>query len=91
MLRTPVSCAWIVASAKKALRCAEVLGVKHKNSLSKFIIMKLQHMEIIANKIAKRENVMRGIEAKIIGKKTGITFKSSTCENPFEQLSFLVS
>lgn len=53
--------------------------------------MKLLHMEAIASKIAKRENVMRKIENKLIGKKTGVTFKSSTCENPFEQLSFLLS
>jgi hypothetical protein len=53
--------------------------------------MKLLHMEAIASKITKRENVMRDIEIKLIGKKTGIVFKSTTCENPFEQLYFLLS
>ena len=49
-------------------------------------------MENIAKRIAKRNQHMLGIERSIIANiQTGLTFKSSTCENPFEQLAFLLS
>jgi hypothetical protein len=51
----------------------------------------IYHMEKLAAKIAARNQHMNKIELRLMSKFTGANFNSRNCENPFEQLSFLLS